>query len=221
LSDRSTDPEVDYYREIERAFVERRGDPLFISNADWVYLSKLAKKGVPRRVVLRGITDAFDAHAHSFARKQKIRSLKFCEPQIDAAVERHQRALHADGPGARGLKPALENLAAALSALDLPPALRDAAGRAASAIARLASERADVTEVEPVLAAGEDDLFGAIAAHVGPDEVGAIEQDVRRATAAFESRMPAGVYVSLVAESVRRRAFQRFSMPRLLLSEIE
>ena len=41
-------PEVAYFREIERAFVERRGDPLFISNADWVFLAKLWKKGVPK-----------------------------------------------------------------------------------------------------------------------------------------------------------------------------
>ena len=97
------EPEVAYFRDIERAFVERRGDPLFISNADWVFLAKLWKKGVPRRVVLRGMTDAFDAHAHSFARKQKIRSLKFCEDQITAAVDRYRRALQAEGPGRRGL----------------------------------------------------------------------------------------------------------------------
>ena len=91
------DPAVAYFREIERAFVERRGDPLFISNADFVFLSKLWKKGIPKRIVLRGMTDAFDAHAHSFSRKQKIRSLKFCEDQITAAVDRYRRALQSEG----------------------------------------------------------------------------------------------------------------------------
>jgi hypothetical protein len=59
------DPEAAYYQEIEEFFVSRRGDPLTLSNADWLLIRKWRKEEVPLRIVLRGIADALDGHAHS------------------------------------------------------------------------------------------------------------------------------------------------------------
>jgi len=219
----SDDDDIAFYRDIERAFVERRGDPLFISNADWVYLAKLRKKGIPMRVVLRGVTDAFDSHQHSFARKQKVRSLKFCEGEIDAAVDRYRRAMHADGPGARGVKPALEILAQRVSDSTLPEPVAATALEIAAAIRELAAHAhgAANDEIDAKLAAHEARLFASIANAVGPDVRTDAEQSARAATAAYKGRMPAPVYEDLIAETVRRRVLQRFGLPRLLLSEAE
>lgn len=217
------EPEVAYFREIERAFVERRGDPLFISNADWVFLAKLWKKGVPRRIVLRGMTDAFDAHAHSFARKQKIRSLKFCETEITAAADRYRRALQAEGPGRRGLSGALEAFAGRIGAVPAPPEIAKAKETAQRRIIEVASAvDADKTfDAARALASIEDGLVGAASGALGPEVVTGFEKDSRDATAAYQSRMPAKVYQTLIEESVRRKILQRFGLPRLLLAEIE
>lgn len=217
------EPEVAYFRDIERAFVERRGDPLFISNADWVFLAKLWKKGVPRRVVLRGMTDAFDAHAHSFARKQKIRSLKFCETEITAAVDRYRRALQADGPGWRGLGGAIEALEGRVAALPAPPPIADAVAVARRRLLEIAGKAGTDKGFAPdkALAEIEDHLVEAASTALGVLALTEIETSSRDATAAYKSRMPANVYETLIGESVRRKILQRFGLPRFLLAEIE
>ena len=91
LADR--DPEAEYFQTVEEFFVSRRGDPLFLSNADWLLIRKWRRAGVPLRVVLRGIVDALDGHAHSFSRDRKVRSLAYCAAEVDVAAERWRRAL--------------------------------------------------------------------------------------------------------------------------------
>jgi hypothetical protein len=217
------EPDVAYFRDIERAFVERRGDPLFISNADWVFLAKLWKKGVPKRVVLRGMTDAFDAHAHSFSRKQKIRSLKFCEDQITAAVDRYRRALQAEGPTRRGLGGALQVLGERVGALPVRPEIAEAVAAARRSLLEIAAAVAADKgfSAEKALIEVEDRLVEAAAESLGAPALAEIEQMSRDATAAYKSRMPPKVYETLIGESVRRKILQRFGLPRFLLAEIE
>lgn len=221
--DDARDPEIEFFRDIERAFIERRGDPLFISNADWVFLAKLWKKGVPKRIVLRGITDAFDAHAHSFSRKQKVRSLKFCEDQITAAVDRYKRAQQADGPSRRGLPDALLKLEALVGAAPESPETAEALQEARAAL-RQASETAASDrgfDAEKAVTGIEDRLTDSLARVLGPDALRGIEAESRAVTASYQSRMPANVYETLIEESVRRKVLQHFRLPRLLPSEVE
>ena len=90
-----------YYQTIEEFFVSRRGDPLFLSNADWLLIRRWRKAGMPLRVVLRGIADALDGHAHSWGRHRKVGSLAYCAAEVDVARERWQRALAlGEEPGA-------------------------------------------------------------------------------------------------------------------------
>jgi hypothetical protein len=88
--------EAAYYQTIEEFFVSRRGDPLFLSNADWLLIRKWRRSGLPLRIALRGIADALDGHAHSWGRKRKVGSLAYCAAEVDAARERWQRALSFD-----------------------------------------------------------------------------------------------------------------------------
>lgn len=217
------DEDITYFRDIERAFVQRRGDPLFISNADWVYLAKLWRKRIPTRVVLRGITDAFDAHAHSFARKQKIRSLSYCEDQIDAAVDRYRRALHVEGPSRRGLATAIEKFEATLGALPASPQIAQPLLSARRALLDVvtALDNDKAYDADKALTEIEDRLVEAATTALGLTTLKALEEETRAATAAYKSRMPANVYENLIGESVRRKILQHFGVPRILLAEIE
>ena len=217
------EPEVAYFREIERAFVERRGDPLFISNADWVFLASLWKKGIPKRVVLRGMTDAFDAHAHSFARKQKIRSLKFCETEITAAVDRYRRALQAEGPSRRGIAGAIEKLEERVGSAPASPDIAAAVAEARRGLLEIARsvDQDKAFDADRALAGIEDHLVDAASKALGAPALEDLEASSRDATAAYKSRMPAKVYQTLIGESVRRKILQRFGLPRFLLAEIE
>src|SRR5215510_6004289 len=64
-----------------------------LSNADWTLVHKWRTAGVPLRIVLRGIADALDSHAHSWGRARKVGSLAYCAGEVDAARERWERAL--------------------------------------------------------------------------------------------------------------------------------
>ena len=217
------EPELSYFRDIERGFVERRGDPLFISNADWVFLARLWKKGVPMRVVLRGMTDAFDAHAHSFSRRQKIRSLKFCETEIKAAVLRYRRAFQAEGPNRRSLGGAILKLEEQVGALPAPPEIAAALVEARHRLVEIAKslDKDEAFDADKAMTKAEDRLVHAASSALGPPELAALDQTTRKATAAYVSRMPASVYETLIGESVRRKILQRFGLPRFLLAEIE
>src|SRR5207247_1125333 len=89
----AADPEAAYYQAIEEYFVSRRGDPLFLSSADWHLIRKWRQAGIPLRVVLRGIRDALDGHAHSWGRERKVGSLAYCEQEVEVARERWGRSL--------------------------------------------------------------------------------------------------------------------------------
>src|SRR4029450_11451670 len=97
-----TDAEAAYYQTIEEYFVSRRGDPLFLSNADWNLVRKWREAGLPLRVVLRGIRDALDGHAHSFSRGQKVGSLAYFTREGETPRGRWG---HARGHGGRRPRP--------------------------------------------------------------------------------------------------------------------
>jgi hypothetical protein len=88
----AADAEAAYYQGVEEFFVSRRGDPLLLSNADWLLIKRWRTQGVPLRIVLRGIADALDAHAHSWGRSRKVGSLRYCESEVESARERWERA---------------------------------------------------------------------------------------------------------------------------------
>src|SRR4029079_16099606 len=101
------------YPLIQEVFVSRRGDPLFLSNADWLLIRKWRRAGLPLRIVMRGIADALDGHAHSWGRKRKVGSLAYCAAEADAARERWQRALSFDDETETSVTAALAGFASA------------------------------------------------------------------------------------------------------------
>ena len=132
------DPEAAYYQAVEEYFVSRRGDPLFLSNADWNLVRKWRLAGLPLRVVLRGIREALDAHAYGWSRDRKVGSLAYCAHEVDAARERWEKALVLGrDEGAGGAAAALEAFACDLERASVPPSARPVA----DAIARELRER--------------------------------------------------------------------------------
>ena len=214
----SSDPEADYYQEVEAFFVSRRGDPLFVSNADWLLIRKWRTEGIPLRIVLRGIADALDSHAHSWGRARKVGSLAYCAAEVDAARERWQRALSlgadegvdartalrgfADGlERARGLGPK-----AAAVARDLPTDLR-----------RRADEPVDVGALEPWLGAREAVLVTALKEDLGGVALSAVEAAVDAGLRPYRDRMPARVLSRIREDSVCHRLLEAHGLVRLIL----
>jgi hypothetical protein len=219
LTASAADPEAQYYQSIEEFFVSRRGDPLMISNADWFTASKWRRAGIPLRIVLRGIGDALDSHAHSWSRNRKVESLAYCSAEVEAAHERWQRALQLGAE--EGLSPAsrLAELAASLEeARTLGPRARPRAQALAKELAARDGERP--REVEPWLAAQEKALVAAIGEDLGPAGLAAVSAVVDAALAPYAGRMPARVLEQVRQESLARRLLEAQGLPRLSLFEL-
>jgi hypothetical protein len=215
------DPEAAYYQAVEECFVSGRGDPLFLSNADWNLVRRWRLAGLPLRVVLRGIRDALDAHAHGWSRDRKVGSLSYCAGEVDAARERWERALALgreeglDVPGAlRGFATDLER------ARDLGPRARPVA----LDVAREMRARADAGRLEEIsawLAEREALLLAAIGADKGPEARAALEAEVDGELEKWRARMPPRVLQQLRGEKIARRRLEAHGLPRLSLFHLE
>jgi len=215
----AADPEAAYYQAVEEYFVSRRGDPLFLSNADWHLIRKWRQAGLPLRVVLRGIRDALDGHAHSWSRERKVGSLAYCEQEVEAARERWGRSLALGGEPGLDAAGALGGFARHLErAQGLGPRGREAAVAIAEELRGKAVE-AGLAEVEPWLAEREARLLRALRADAGPAALASLEARVDEALAPYRDRMPARVLEQIRRDSLARRLLEAHGIPRLSLFE--
>jgi hypothetical protein len=214
--------EAAYYQSIEEFFVSRRGDPLFLSNADWLLIRKWRRAGLPLRIVMRGITDALDGHAHSWGRKRKVGSLGYCAAEVDAARERWQRALSFGEEAETSVATAMTGFASALEAATGLGPRGAAAARSAAAELRVlaapgqgASPRLE--ELTRRLGATEKALLGAVRADAAAETLAAIAAEIEADLAPYRGRMPERVLDQIRDEAWTRRLLGRHGIPRLSL----
>ena len=216
--DARADPEAGYYQTIEEFFVSRRGDPLFLSNADWLLIKKWRSAGIPLRIVLRGIADALDSHAHSWGRDRKVGSLAYCAAEVDAACERWQRALALDG---EEQQEAAEFLAAYAESLERTPRL----GAASTPVARetvvalkeKASTASSSQGLEAWLRERETALLDTLRQDMGTAAVALIEAEVEKDLGPYAARMPPRVLAQIRTQSIARRILEIHGLARLSL----
>ncbi|MGI8788465.1 MAG: hypothetical protein ACR2HG_11970 [Pyrinomonadaceae bacterium] len=73
-----------YFSEIEELFIRRRGRNLLLSPLDWALIETWQERGVPLRIILRGIETVFDAADKQPVRKKTIKSLLYCKDEIES-----------------------------------------------------------------------------------------------------------------------------------------
>lgn len=73
-----------YFSEIEQTFIRRRGRNLLLSPLDWALIETWQERGIPLRIVLRGIDRVFDSYEQSANRRRTIKSLTYCKEEIEA-----------------------------------------------------------------------------------------------------------------------------------------
>ncbi|MCM2256194.1 MAG: hypothetical protein NDJ94_11040 [Vicinamibacteria bacterium] len=208
--------EIEYYRTVEDYFVSRRGDPLFLSNPDWLMVHEWRRAGWPLRVVLRGIADAFEGHAHSWARARKVGSLAYCKLSVESAAERWKRALDAGEPDADEARGRLPVLVAALAAATAPePAVQAALAAARRAVdAALAAAGSPLEDVERGLAEAESALVATIE-QARPADAAAADSGVDQELAPYATRLPAKVLAQVRHDARVARLLALIGLPRL------
>ena len=207
--------EAAYYQAIEEFFVSRRGDPLLLSNADWLLIRKWRRAGIPLRIVLRGISDALDAHAHSWGRSRRVGSLHYCAAEVDAAQERWERAL-AGGGEVGSLGERLDGLEKALtSARGLGPAAGAALARTLAALPAIRQGAA--ADIEAELGALERKLLAAIRRETDSEALARGERSVDADLAPYRARMPEKVAAQIRGDALARTLLGVHGLPRLTL----
>jgi hypothetical protein len=210
------DPEAGYYQAIEEYFVSRRGDPLLLSNADWTLIHKWRTAGVPLRIVLRGIADALDGHAHSWGRERKVGSLAYCAAEVDAARERWERALGTGEEPEGDPAALLGRLADAVAACEALQGRKEA--RALVASLRDPTRTSEPRRaLESWLMAREAEVVGWLAEARGEAWRAALEQEVDADLAGYRGRMPDKVLAQVRGESIARRTMESNGLPRFSL----
>lgn len=212
----AADPEAAYYQAIEEYFVSHRGDPLFLSNADWHLIRKWRQAGIPLRIALRGIRDALDGHAHSWSRTRKVGSLAYCAQEVEVARERWERALSLGSEAGYDVAQVLAGFASSLEAARGLGASGQSVARAIAAELRAKAGDA-LAEVEPWLAERENRLVGCLRAEMDPARLAALESQVDEALRPYRERMPARVLEQIRQDSSTRRVLEAHGLPRLSL----
>jgi hypothetical protein len=210
--------EATYYQAVEEFFVGRRGDPLMLSNADWLLIREWRRAGIPLRVVLRGIADALDAHAHSFSRDRKVGSLRYCAAEVEAARERWERALALGAGESVDVPGLLGALAGHLEAArGLGPAGAATAARLAAEIRARAAGIGAASGVEAWLAARQGALLAVLRREATAAALARIEAEVDEGLAPYRARMPERVLAQIRADAVARRLLETHGLRRLSL----
>jgi hypothetical protein len=212
---KAVDEEAAYYQAVEEFFVSRRGDPLFLSNADWLLVREWRRAGIPLRIVLRGIEDALDSHAHSWSRDRKVGSLRYCAAEVGVARERWERALStgAEPEELGGVRDLLVGALEAASGLGA-----DSRGVAREILQRLREDggATRARETEAWLAQQEVRLVSEIRRE-DPALTARASAEVAEEIAPYRARMPPRVAQQIEEDALTRRLLAAYGLPRLSL----
>ncbi|MGI8669969.1 MAG: hypothetical protein ACR2J3_09030 [Aridibacter sp.] len=72
-----------YFTDIEETFIRRRGKHLLLSPLDWALIESWQERGIPLRIVLRGIENVFDGIDKKPNHTRTIKSLMYCKEEIE------------------------------------------------------------------------------------------------------------------------------------------
>lgn len=213
--------EAQYYQSIEEFFVSRRGDPLTLSNADWLLIRSWREARIPLRVVLRGIQDALDAHAHSWSRGRRVGSLRYCAAEVEVARERWQRALALGQDEAGNLPESLSRMSeeVLLGAAAVAPQHASPLVDLARRLRERARQPGAPSDVEAWLRQEEATLLRLCREDLGRSETSRIEEQVEAELAPYRERIPARVLSQIRQDSTARQLLARRGLPRLSLFE--
>jgi hypothetical protein len=227
------DPDA-YERAVEEAFNRRRGAPHLLSPRDWGILTAWREAGVPLRIVLQGIDNAFDSFERRGPTARKINSLAYCRQEVltlhEIALSLQAAEAGRPGPGddpraavARHLGRLARQVRASATAASEAglDSLVGALAQAASELKRhrkaLAKDLGDPEPIEKILAGLDAHLLESARRALGAAEMQGIEESAAASLGASGARMSAEALAATRAHAVARLVRLRCHLPRLTL----
>lgn len=228
-----------YFTEIEDAFVRRRGKHLFLSPIDWALMETWNQQGIPLHIVLRGVEKSFDSF-ESRPRKRTIKSLLYCQEEVEAQYAEWVEARVGSTPGAEENEsdktpfsfPAIsEHLSRNRTSLSQLADLRkqqgeddlsEALARAAALLAEIESDfttggTLDTRKLEDSLTSLERMLNDAMLAVVTTEALAELKSGIKDQLKPYRAQMEAVVYQQTFDNLLLKRLREKFAVPRLSL----
>ena len=219
----------DYFRAVERTFLDLKGGGMFLSPADWDVVRGWEERGVPLDVALSGIRTAFSRRTRAPSRM----SLGECAAAVEAAFDALR--LRRSGAGSRSpednteVRHRLAQLADQLRKWSPAPGsfpdektaaeLVAAASEAAAELDRLGRDEGASAGAERVLGRIQDALLIRLQAALPDATLGEIESAVRNKLEPYRRRMPESTWRETYEQAVRRRVGQVVGFGPLTLFE--
>ena len=232
-----------YFTEVEQEFVRRRGKHLLVSPLDWSLIETWKQRGVPLRIALRGINEAFDGYDQK-PRKfgQLVNNLFFCQQAVEKAyqqyLESHVGAQHENGNGAEpaaepeeiggfsvaNLKLALYEWQETLTRLSINNAddvmLAEAFDRAARRLGEISQELSKPTDdflgqLDSDLNLIESFLLDAIQRHASAEKLAELRAQGEKDLKNYRKNMDKEIYEQTLDNWIARKLRDEYCVPRL------
>ncbi len=227
-----------YFSEIEETFIRRRGRNLLLSPLDWALIETWQERGIPLRIVLRGIEKVFDGVDKQPASKRTVKSLIYCREEIEAQyAEWLETQVGKDGDGkVESRKSKVEspkspdsNLFSdeAISAhlekvsTDLRKAQQKAEGELCETLEKVLEQLAKLTQnsqetesLEKSLEKLDADIDKVLLKIIGTEK---IKSEIEKQIASYRNKMEREVYRRTFDLMLLKRLRERTGIPRLSL----
>jgi hypothetical protein len=225
-----------YFTEIEDAFVRRRGKHLFLSPMDWALMETWKQQGIPLHIVLRGVEKSFDSF-ESRPRKRSVKSLLYCQEEVEAQYEEWVEAHVGSSPGpepdsdktpfsfasiSEHLKRSRTALAALVQSRKKEDDLSEALARATTLLVDIENDFAsgaalDTRKLEDSLTGLERMLNDAMFSVVDKDGFDELKKEVKDQLKPYRTQMEAAAYKQTFDNMLLKSLREHFAIPRLSL----
>ena len=226
-----------YYRTIEEEFNRRRGAPMLLSPRDWSLIGSWRESGVPLRIVLQGMNNAFDAFERRRPAARRINSLSYCRQEVLTLHELYL-GLRGAGPGGSGSAPKaaerrlaigrhlgrLARRAREAMAISSEAHLDPLVVALARAVAELKSIRREIKggsfdpeQLEEALQRLDETLLRSAQVALPSEEVRALEGESERTLREHQERMSRDVLATTRRAVLGRLLRRRCHLPRMTL----
>ena len=225
-----------YFTEIEDAFVRRRGKHLFLSPMDWALMETWKQQGIPLHIVLRGVERSFDSF-EARPRKRTIKSLLYCQEEVEAQYAEWVDAHVGSSPGAAetdsdktpfsiaAITEHLKRSRSSLSALANARGeddLSEALARAAALLGEIENDFAgdttlDTRKLEDSLTGLERMLNDSMLSVVTKTALDEVKNEIKDQLKPYRAQMETAVYNQTFNNLLLKRLREQFTVPRLSL----
>lgn len=230
-----------YFTEIEEAFIRRRGRHLSLSPLDWALIESWQKRGIPIRLVLRGIESVFDSIGDDQKRLKHIKSLVYCKDEVESMYDEWIANSVGKVENQENRKPEtagdvsaaqtdsafsmetighhLENVTSVLekskatAAGDLREALEEVLGR-------LSHEKENYTDMESLevsLGEMEDLLHKVLLRNVDEESLAKVKEEIKQGLANHGAKMDTDGYQNTFELMLNKHLREETGIPRLSL----